>query len=117
MDTENLASNSHKKFYVLLNTNQIKLYAYPDLMKENPLLRKFLNSESITYFLHETLYHTHILFSTIIFAAIVIKATKYSIHNSYDVATKYPIISTEKCRVILSGTWLVVLIRTMYIST
>ena len=51
MDTENLASNSHKKFYVLLNTNQIKLYAYPDLMKENPLLRKFLNSESTAYFL------------------------------------------------------------------
>ena len=40
-------------------------------------------------------------------AAIVIKATKYSayyiIHNSYDVATKYSIISTEKCKVILPG--------------
>ena len=39
--------------------------------------------------------------------AIVIKATKYSaqniIHNSYDVATKYSIISTEKCKVILPG--------------
>ena len=40
-------------------------------------------------------------------AAIVIKATKYStyyiIHNSYDVATKYSIISTEKCKVVLLG--------------
>ena len=60
MDTENLASNSHKKFYVLLNTNQIKLYAYPDLMKENPLLRKFLNSESTAYFLDELFYHTQV---------------------------------------------------------
>ena len=41
MQTENLANNSHKQFYVLLNTNQIKLYTYPDLLKENPLLRKF----------------------------------------------------------------------------
>ena len=84
-----------------MNTNQIKLYTYPDLLKENPLLRKFLNSESTAYFLDETFYHTHILlFSTTISAAIVIKATKYSmyfiIHNSYDVATKYSIISTEK---------------------
>ena len=101
MQTENLANNSHKQFYVILNTNQIKLYTYPDLLKENPLLRKFLNSESTAYFLDETFYHTHILlFSTTISAAIVIKATKYStyyiIHNSYDVATKYSIISTEK---------------------
>ena len=40
-------------------------------------------------------------------AAIVVKATKYSlyyiIHNSYDVATKYLIISTEKCKVTLPG--------------
>ena len=84
-----------------MNTNQIKLYTYPDLLKENPLLRKFLNSESTAYFLDETFYHTHILlFSTTISTAIVIKATKYStyyiIHNSYDVATKYSIISTEK---------------------
>ena len=97
MQTEDLAKNSHKQFYVLLNTNQIKLYTYPDLLKENPLLRKFLNSESTAYFLDETFYHTHILlFSTTISAAIVIKATKYStyyiIHNSYDVATKYSII-------------------------
>ena len=101
MQTENLANNSHKQFYVLLNTNQIKLYTYPDLLKENPLLRKFLNSESTAYFLDETFYHTHILlFSTTISAAIVIKATKYSmyfiIHNSYDRATKYSMISTEK---------------------
>ena len=102
MQTENLANNNHKQFYVLLNTNQFKLYNYPDLLKENPLRRKFLNSESTAYFLDETFYHTpHILlFSTAISTAIVIKATKYStyfiIHNSYDVATKYPIISTEK---------------------
>ena len=88
MQTENLANNNHKQFYVLLNTNQIKLYTYPDLLKENPLLRKFLNSESTAYFLDETFYHTHILlFSTTISAAIIIKATKYStsyiIQNSY----------------------------------
>ena len=87
MQTENLANNSHKQFYVLLNTNQIKLYTYPDLLKENPLLRKFLNSESTAYFLDETFYHTHILlFSTTISAAIVIKVAKYRtyyiIHNS-----------------------------------
>ena len=46
MQTENLANNSHKQFYVLLNTNQIKLYTYLDLLKENPLVRKFLSSES-----------------------------------------------------------------------
>ena len=108
MQAENLANNNHKQFYVLLDTNQIKLYTYPDLLKENPVLRKFLNSESTAYFLDETFYHTHILlFSTTISAAIVIKATKYStyyiIHNSYDVATKYSIISTEKCKVILPG--------------
>ena len=108
MQTENFVSNNQKQFYVLLNTNQIKLYAYPDLLKEKPLLRKFLNSESTAYFLDETFYHTHILlFSTTISAAIVIKATKYStyyiIHNSYDIATKYSIISTEKCKVILPG--------------
>ena len=108
MQTENLANNNHKQFYVLLNTNQIKLYTYPDLLKENPLLRKFLNSESTVYFLDETFYHTHILlFSTTISDALVIKATKYStyyiIHNSDDVATKYSVISPEKCKVILPG--------------
>ena len=108
MQTENLANNSHKQFYVLLNTNQIKLYIYPDLLKENPLLSKFLNSESTSYFLDETFYHTHILLlSTTISVAIVIKATKYStyyiIHSTYDVATKYSIIITEKCKVILPG--------------
>ena len=106
MQTGNLANNSHKQFYVLLNSNQIKLYTYPDLLNENPLLRKFLNSKSTAYFLDETFYHTHIpLFSITISAAIVIKATKYStyyiIHNSYDLATKYSIISTETCKVIL----------------
>ena len=70
-------------------------------MKENPLLRKFLSSESTVYFLDETFYHKHILlFSRTISAAIDIKATKYSmyfiIHSSHDVATKYSIISTEK---------------------
>ena len=108
MQTENFASNNQKQFYVLLNTNQIKLYAYPDLLKENHLLKKLLNSESTAYLLDETFYHTHILlFSTTISAAIVINATKYSthyiIHSSYNLATKYSIISTEKCKVILSG--------------
>ena len=108
MQTENLAGDSYKQFYVLLNTNQIKLYAYPDLLKENHLLKKLLNSESTAYLLDETFYHTHILlFSTTISAAIVIKATKYSthyiIHSSYNLATKYSIISTEKCKVILCG--------------
>ena len=103
MQTKNLAYNSHKQFYDFLNTNQNKLYTYPDLLKENPLLRKFLNSESTAYFLDETFYHTHILlFSMTISTAIVIKTTKYStnyiIHNSYDLATKYLIISTEKCK-------------------
>ena len=91
-----------------MNNNQIKLYTYPDLLKETPLLRKFLNLESTAYFLDETFYHTHTLLpSTTISAAIVIKATKYSmyhiIHNSYDVATKYSTISTEKCKFILPG--------------
>ena len=40
-------------------------------------------------------------------AAIVTEAAKYRtyyiIHNSYDVETKYSIISTEKCKVILPG--------------
>ena len=54
METENLANNSHKQFYVLLNTNQIKLCTYLDLLKENPFLRNFLNSESTAYFLDET---------------------------------------------------------------
>ena len=94
IQTENLANNS--QFYVLLNTNQIKLYTYPDLQKENPLLRKFLNSEPTAYFLDDTFYHTHILvFSTTISTAIAITATIYStyyiIHNSYDAATKYSI--------------------------
>ena len=120
MQTENLANNSHKQIYVRLNTNQIKLYTYPDLLKENPLLTKFLNSESTAYFLDETFYHTHILlFSTTISTAIVIKATKYSIyfiiHSSYDVATKYLISRTEKNIKLsyLVGSF----IRTMYIST
>ena len=111
MQTENVSNNNHKQFYVLLNTNQInqiKLDAYHDLLKENPLLIKFLNSESTAYSLDETFYHTNILlFSTTISAAIFIKAIKYStyyiIHNSYDIATKYSIISPEKCKVILPG--------------
>ena len=59
MQTENLADSNHKQFYVLLNTNQIKLHTYPDLLKENPLPRKFLNSEPTAYFLDETFYYTH----------------------------------------------------------
>ena len=90
MQTKNVANNSHKQFYVLLNT-------IPDLLKKNPLLWKFLNSESTAYFLHETFYHTHTpLFSIKISAATVKKVTKYStyyiIHNSYDVASKYQIM-------------------------
>ena len=74
MQTETLANNSHEQFSVLLNTNQIKLYTYPNLLKENPLLRKFLNSESTAYFLDETFYHAHIqLFSRTISVATVIK--------------------------------------------
>ena len=42
MQAENLANNRYKQFYVILNTNQIKLYTYPDLLEENPLLTKFL---------------------------------------------------------------------------
>ena len=100
MQTGNLANNKRKQFYVL--------YTYPDLLKENPILRKFLNSESTAYSLDETFYHIHILFfSMTTSAAIVIKAIKhttyYIIHNSYDVATKYSIISTEKCKVFLPG--------------
>ena len=108
MQTENLVNDNHKQFYVLLNANQITLYTYPDLLKENLLLRKFLNSESAAYFLDETFYDTDILlFATTISAPIVIKATKHStyyiIHNSYDVGSKYSIISNEKCKVILPG--------------
>ena len=100
IQTENLANNAHKQFYVPLNTKQVKLYTYPDLLKENALLRKLLDSESTGSFLDETFYHTHILlFSMTILAAIVMKATRYStyciIHNSYEVATKSSIISTE----------------------
>ena len=77
MRAENLANDSHKQFYVVLNTNQIKLYTYPDLLKENPSLRKFLNSESTAYFLDEIFYLTHKpLFSITISATTVIKATK-----------------------------------------
>ena len=43
MQTENLANNNLNQFFVLLNTNEIKLYTYRNLLKENPLLRKFLN--------------------------------------------------------------------------
>ena len=108
MQTGNLANKSHKQFYVLLNTNEIKLYIYPNLLKENPFLKKFLNSESTAYFLDETFYHTNMLLQSVtISSANVIKATKYStyyiIYNPYDVATKYSIISTDKCKVILPG--------------
>ena len=41
MQTEDIANNSYKQFYVRLNINQIKLYTYPNLLKENPLLRNF----------------------------------------------------------------------------
>ena len=58
-----------------MNANQVKFYTYPDLLKENPLLKQFLNSESTANFLDETFYHTHtLLFSMTVSAAIVIKA-------------------------------------------
>ena len=41
MQTENLANNTHEQFYVLLSTNQIKLYTYPDLLKNILYLEKF----------------------------------------------------------------------------
>ena len=64
MQAENLASNSHKKFYVLF----MLLFWFAE--------RKFF---SATYFLDETFYHTSIpIFSITISAATVIKATKYS---------------------------------------
>ena len=79
MQTENLAKDSHTQFYALLNTNQIKLFTYPDLLEENPFPRKFIYSASRAYSLYETFYHTHIpLFSMTISSVIVIKATKYS---------------------------------------
>ena len=79
MQNENLANNSHKQFYVLLNTNHIRPYTFSYLLKGNYLLRNFLNSESTAYFLDETFYHTYIpLFSITIYVATVIKATKYS---------------------------------------
>ena len=37
----NLVENSHKQFYVLLNTNQTKLYTYPDLLKKILYLENF----------------------------------------------------------------------------
>ena len=103
MQTENLSNNSHKQFNVLLNTNKIKLYTYPNLLKENPLLRKFPNSESTDYFLDDTFYHTHILLlSMTISTAIVIKAIKnstyYIIPNSCDVATKHSILALKNVK-------------------
>ena len=81
MEAENLANNSHKQFYVLLNFNQIKLYTSPDLLTETSLLT-FLDSESTAYFLDGTFYHTHILlFSMTNSAAIVIKSAKHILHH------------------------------------
>ena len=64
-------------------------------------LENFSNQNRQLTFLDETFYHTHmLLFSKTISAAVVIKATKYSmyyiIHNSHDVVTKYSTISTKK---------------------
>ena len=51
MQTENLANNNHKQFYVLLNTNERKSF------------KKFLNSESTAYFLDEAfILHTYTTF-------------------------------------------------------
>ena len=33
MQTKNLADKGHKQFYVLVNTNQVKLFIFPDLLK------------------------------------------------------------------------------------
>ena len=44
MQTENLANKSHKQFHVLLKTNQIKLYTYPDLLKKILYLENFCSS-------------------------------------------------------------------------
>ena len=68
MPTETFTSNSYKQFYVLLNTNQIKLYTYPDLLRQNPLLRKFLTSETTAYFLAEAFYQIHIPLFSITFS-------------------------------------------------
>ena len=86
MQTENLRNNSHRQFHVFLNTNQIKLYAYPDLLIENILTHYILDSESTASVLYEIFFHIHIpLFSITISTATVIKAKKYStyyiIHN------------------------------------
>ena len=71
MHTENLPKNSTATNNFILNTNQITLYTYHDLLNENKkltkkllliqirfefclynlLVRKFLNSESTTSFL------------------------------------------------------------------
>ena len=37
MQTENLPNNSHQQFYVILNTNQIKLDTNPELLNKNNL--------------------------------------------------------------------------------
>ena len=85
-----------------MNTIQIKLHTYPNLLKENTLLRKFLNSESTAHFLDEPFYHKHILlFSMTISTVIVIKAKKYGTYYIIQIAAKYSVISTEKGKVIL----------------
>ena len=87
---------------MFFNTIQIKLHTYPNLLKENTLLRKFLNSEPTGHFLDEPFYRRHILlFSMTISTAIVIKAKKYGTYYIIQIATKYSIISTEKGKVIL----------------
>ena len=83
MQTDSLAKKSHKKCFILLHTDQIKLNIYPDLLKENPLIRKFLSSESKAYFLDEIFYHTHIpLFSMTVPGGIVIKAANIACTKS-----------------------------------
>ena len=43
MQTDILANNRYKKIYIILNTNQFKLYSYPDLLKENNFnLKRYL---------------------------------------------------------------------------
>ena len=43
MQTDILANNRYKKIYIILNTNQFKLYSYRDLLKENNFnLKRYL---------------------------------------------------------------------------
>ena len=49
LQTENLANSDYKQFYVPLSTNQIKLFSYPDLLKENPLENVLAQNQQLTF--------------------------------------------------------------------